>query len=106
MSQYFLETILTSRWAGGLCLVTSGGYLEVFVWEMYAAFSIFLFSCVIPSPAVLLSLKKTSISKAPTLNVKLKGDKRITVVKAVQFLPSSLYNKLVQYLLLYIFMQI
>lgn len=61
MSQYFLETTFTCEgWAGGLCSVTSGGYLEVFVWEMYAAFSIFLFTCVIPSPAVLLSLKKTS----------------------------------------------
>lgn len=60
MSQYFLKTICTSRWAGGLCSVTNDGYLEVFDWEIYAAFSIFLFSCVIPSPAVLLSLKKTA----------------------------------------------
>lgn len=60
MSQYFLRTTFTSRWVGGLCSVTSDDYLEVFDWEMYAVFSIFLFSCIIPSPAVLLSLKKTT----------------------------------------------
>lgn len=60
MRRYFLGTIFTSRWAGGLCSVTNAGGLEVFDWEMYAALSIFLFSCIIPSPAVLLSLKKTA----------------------------------------------